>query len=414
MLEKLVIASLAGLLFSNSAWATPINVAEDASVTLNGTYGVLRPGSGWDSSLAVADPATLVDGNFFPISTLWNGGSVWWDQTAEGSTNNNIVIDLGDVFELVGFIVQADDNDAYLIEYWDGANWIGAWTIPIVGGWGSQTRPNVVNNDEIHYLATPISTDRLRFTGVGGDSYYSVTEIQAYAFAFDLSVEIDIEPHSATNRIDLDSDRDIWVAVMSSTATVFDPLQIDIDSVRFGPDGAEPYRYHVHDFNGDGLGDLVLRFDIGVTGISCLDTHASISGVTFFGESFSGTDFVTPRRDNCGQREVLIDIKPLSSRNWVYPGFDKNLYVAVLSNKATWYEPLRIDMPTVRFGPGNAEASGSHTKDVNGDGFDDLVLRFSNVATRIECGDTEATLTGSALNGENITGSDLVRTRGCL
>jgi len=181
MLKKLIIASLVGLLFSTSAWALPINVADGATVTLNGTYGVLRSGSVWTGSVPVADASTLVDGDFNLAATEWRVGSVWWDQTVEGSTNNNIVIDLGDVYDLIGFIVQADDNDAYLIEYWDGSNWLSAWNIPVIGGWGDQTRPNPADNGEIYELATPISTDMLRFTGVGGDGYYSVTEIQAFA-----------------------------------------------------------------------------------------------------------------------------------------------------------------------------------------------------------------------------------------
>jgi hypothetical protein len=179
MLKKFVIASVAGLLFSTSTWAIPINVLEGATVTLNGTYGVLRTQTTWVTK-PVADASTLVDGIFLPVKTLWNDGSVWWDQTVAGSTNNNIVIDFGDVYDIIGFIVQADDNDTYLIEYWSSTSWISAWNIPAVGGWGDQTRPNKLDNTEIYELASPISTDMLRFTCTGGDFYCSVTEIQAF------------------------------------------------------------------------------------------------------------------------------------------------------------------------------------------------------------------------------------------
>ncbi len=179
MLKKFVIASVAGLLFSTSTWAIPINVLDGATVTLNGTYGVLRTSTPWVTK-PVADASTLVDGIFLPVKTLWNDGSVWWDQTVARSTNNNIVIDLGDVYDIIGFIVQADDNDTYLIEYWSSTSWISAWSIPAVGGWGDQTRPNKLDNTEIFELASPISTDMLRFTCTGGDFYCGVTEIQAY------------------------------------------------------------------------------------------------------------------------------------------------------------------------------------------------------------------------------------------
>lgn len=181
MLRKTLFALALGLLFTTSAFACPINVAEGADVTLHGTFGVLRDGSGW-AHYDPADASTLTDGEFLPQSTLWNDGSVWWDEAVEASADNWIEIDLGMVYELVGFIVQADDNDAYLLEYWDGTTWLTAWDIPAVGGWGDQTRPDPLDNTAIYELGTPISTDRLRFTGVfANDEYYSVTEIQAFA-----------------------------------------------------------------------------------------------------------------------------------------------------------------------------------------------------------------------------------------
>lgn len=181
MLKKFMIASVVGLLISTPTLADPINVLGGATVTLNGTYGVLRPGSPWNGSHPVADGSTLVDGTFLPAGTLWNNGSVWWDQTVGASTSNNIVIDLGGFYDLIGFIVQADDNDSYLIEYWSGTSWVSAWNIPIVGGWGLQTRPNLLDNTEINELGSSISTDQLRFTATGGDGYFSVTEIQAFS-----------------------------------------------------------------------------------------------------------------------------------------------------------------------------------------------------------------------------------------
>ena len=71
-------------------------------------------------------------------------------------------------------------DDAYRIEYLDEANsWVSAWEIPIVGGYGMQTRPNTFDNTEVFALPTAIKTNRLRFTAVSGDGFYSVSEIQA-------------------------------------------------------------------------------------------------------------------------------------------------------------------------------------------------------------------------------------------
>lgn len=151
------------------------------SVTLNGIYGTLRPSSGWDPSLPVASAASLVDGVFNPAAQVWQVDSVWWDATQPGSENNSIEIDLMSNYVIDSFIVQADDNDAYRIEYLDAANnWLTAYDIPIIGGFGLQTRPNPADNTEVFTLGSPVITNRLRFTAVSGDGFYSVSEIQAF------------------------------------------------------------------------------------------------------------------------------------------------------------------------------------------------------------------------------------------
>jgi hypothetical protein len=180
-MKQLGFLALALCVISGPSLASPVNVAEGAAVTLNGTYGVLRAGSPWNSN-PVAPSSTLTDGIFLPQATTWNDGSVWWDafESSGASAANSIVIDLGASHDIFGFIVQTDDNDAYRIETWDGGSWVGAWEIPAVGGFGMQTRPNATDNTEIFELAAPVSTDRLRFTAVSGDGYYSVSEIQAF------------------------------------------------------------------------------------------------------------------------------------------------------------------------------------------------------------------------------------------
>lgn len=181
-MKRLGFLAIALWLFNGPVLASPVNVAQGAMVTLNGVYGVLRAGSPWSPN-PVAAPGSLTDGVFLPAATDWNDGSVWWDVAAAGGVSalNSIIVDLGASYDIMGFIVQADDNDDYLIETWNGASWIGAWNIPAVGGYGLQTRPNVSDNTAIYVLAVPVTTDRLRFSAVYGDGYYSVSEIQAFA-----------------------------------------------------------------------------------------------------------------------------------------------------------------------------------------------------------------------------------------
>jgi len=109
----------------------------------------------------------------------------WWDD--RDGIANHVVIDLSGTFTIESFIIQADDNDAYLLEYWDIANsaWQTAWDVPTRYNWGMQTRPNV-NDDLARYvLGSTITTDTLRFSGnlSRGDRYFSVSEIQAFGYA---------------------------------------------------------------------------------------------------------------------------------------------------------------------------------------------------------------------------------------
>ncbi len=42
-----------------------------------------------------------------------------------------------------------------------------------------------------------------------------------------------------------------------------------------------------------------------------------------------------------------------------------------------------------------------------------MILHFRTQDTRIECVDTEATLTGETIDGQQIKGTDSIRTVGC-
>ena len=111
-----------------------------------------------------------------------------------------------------------------------------------------------------------------------------------FPISSEIGVAIDIRPGNKRNKINRRSKGSIWVAVLSSSE--FDPMEIEIPTVRFGPNGTEALRHRVKDVNKDGLSDLMLKFKIPQTGISCGDTEASLSGVTFSGQKITGTDAV--------------------------------------------------------------------------------------------------------------------------
>jgi len=176
-MNKAFLAMVAAALLLIPSLAISDNVAFNANVTLNGTFFT----GGWGSGLTVLG-STLVDDVFFPRSTQWDQGAVWWD--SHNTTGQSIIIDLGGTYTIDSFIVQADDNDAYKLYYRDlgTSSWLLAWDIPVVGGWGMQTRPNVLDDSERYFLPALIVTNALMFEGdlQNSDRYFSVSEIQAF------------------------------------------------------------------------------------------------------------------------------------------------------------------------------------------------------------------------------------------
>jgi hypothetical protein len=142
-------------------------------ITVNGSHGVLRS-TDWVAGSSPSSSVAPVDGVFQPESQQWNNGSFWWDQ--DPSVNPSPVtweVLLGGTYTVNRFQVQADDNDSYLLEYWNGTSWLTAYAIPFDCCFGLQTRDSG--------LIGPITTNRFRFTATGGDNYYSAAEIQAFA-----------------------------------------------------------------------------------------------------------------------------------------------------------------------------------------------------------------------------------------
>jgi hypothetical protein len=133
----------------------------------------LRGGSPWGPGSTASSLSSPVDGVFEPEAQQWNRDSFWWDQ--DPTVNQSPVtwtVLLDQTYTVDRFLVQADDNDSYLLEYWDGADWQTAFAVPFDFSFGLQTRDSGT--------VGPITTDRFRFTATAGDNYYSVSEIQAF------------------------------------------------------------------------------------------------------------------------------------------------------------------------------------------------------------------------------------------
>lgn len=126
-----------------------------------------------------------------------------------------------------------------------------------------------------------------------GESETATGQIHAtlWMVTFATVFHIDIKPGSNTNPVNPGSKGVTPVAVLGSID--FDAMQVDVSTVRFGPaDAPTAHNGHVQDVNGDGFIDMMMHFKTQETGIVCGDTEASLTGETFDGALFTGTDAV--------------------------------------------------------------------------------------------------------------------------
>ena len=171
------------VLFALSA-LVPVTQA-DTNVALNKPVSIVA------GSAQITNPGTSLsvinDGVFTLESTAYGsavGQSVQWTTTDGqpangGNVPTTLQIDLGGFFSISGAIMQADDNDSYLLQYHNTSNntWITLWTIPAVGaGAGFTTRPNA---DHLTFQPLgPVITDAVRISAISGDAALGVSEIQ--------------------------------------------------------------------------------------------------------------------------------------------------------------------------------------------------------------------------------------------
>jgi hypothetical protein len=125
------------------------------------------------------------------------------------------------------------------------------------------------------------------FSGLSGQEYKTTFKINGA-----LTPTIDIDPNKKSeNVIDLTKGSNLKVAILGDE--VFDALQVNPDTVKFGPGLANPIRTNGQDYNHDGFSDLILTFNLDETGIACGDVSETLIGETFNGESLISSDDIS-------------------------------------------------------------------------------------------------------------------------
>jgi hypothetical protein len=147
------------------------NLALGATVTTNG------PGWGNSSGWCCGsfNPSSIVNGTPQADGTQWNEGTAFWSGGVP-DTADTLTITLANTASVDEIVLQADDNDAYQVNYWNGTAWTDLTTFSAVGGWGLATRPEL-------FLGAPVTTDAFQITAVGGDGDYAVGQFEALGTA---------------------------------------------------------------------------------------------------------------------------------------------------------------------------------------------------------------------------------------
>jgi hypothetical protein len=114
--------------------------------------------------------------------------------------------------------------------------------------------------------------------------------------------------------------------------------------------------------------------------------------------------------------EIEIDIKPHRDPNSVNPLSRGVIPVAILGSDS--FDVADVDGTTLAFGPDGAVPAhdlirrrefDEHARDVNGDGFTDLIANFWAQDVGLAVGDEEACISGELLDGTPFEGCDSVQ-----
>lgn len=249
---------------------------------------------GWSASGPGA-VTLLSDGTMdYPsMSYLLSGTDVWSPQTWQLSATATQAMTVTLPFHYTGF------HAWYQVQVWVEA-FVGGTTYPLIAqGPTDCCSPPSGGFDldgSIMLTVSPGDVFGFRFGGTNFDSDYRLSG--TFTVLWPTFATIDIKPGSDPNSINCQNENGVIAVAILSTDD-FDATMVDHTTVTFegatethvNPKTGEPRR-HQEDVDGDGDMDLVFHFRFAETMLDCYSTQGTLTGTTFSGEDFQGTDSV--------------------------------------------------------------------------------------------------------------------------
>jgi hypothetical protein len=289
------------------------------------------------------------DGNLYQM--VWTPWGSTWDEAFSASQQRPF---LGRFGRLV--TIESAQEDAFvervrrtsfpaqnIEEVWAGGlqrgrpatpqdQWFWITGQPIPGMNGGSTYANWLPFEPNDFFG--FDSENFLTLGLGGkfgwndNGNFGSTRLQAYMVEyFPFFVWLDVKPNELENKIQLNSQGKIPVAIMGTNS--FDVRQFDLGSITAGRNGneARPVSTEITDVNADGFMDLLMHFNTQDLDLGCGDSSVTLLGNDRNGGPFRGRDRVeligcppyslafTALQDVFGRTEVALEVKT------ILPGF---------------------------------------------------------------------------------------------
>ncbi len=267
------------------------------------------------------------------------------------------------------------------------------------------------------YIAFASSASNL----VPGDTN-RVWDVFSYDRAEPLAV--DFKPNDPWNWVAPMSDGYVGVMLKSTQLAQnevadLDAPQIDPMTVRVGPGqataSARPSR--IQDFDRDGDRDLIVPIFVPQLQLACDDKQIDVIAETFEGKLQVGSDQMAAV--GCNEKTVEMDFKPNDPLNRVTLKVNGLFGVSLMATSRSMgdrvnFNPGYVDLASVELGPNKAKPRPkTMLRDLDGDGDEELVLRFKVLDLGLSCNDASVEIRGMTVQGAPFRAEAAIRTSRC-